>query len=58
MQSKQDLLAIAVLVEHGGSGGAKAAPIAGMVFRKFIELREERTARSKPDNMTQAVSHE
>ncbi|MBD3275663.1 MAG: penicillin-binding protein 2 [Candidatus Marinimicrobia bacterium] len=58
MQSKQDLLAIAVLVEHGGSGGAKAAPIAGRVFRKFIELREERTARSKPENMTQAVSHE
>lgn len=58
MQSKQDLLSIAVLVEHGGSGGAKAAPIAGKVFRKFLELREERTVRSAPEYMTQTVSHE
>ena len=31
-------LAIAVIVEHGGSGGRTAAPIAGAVLKKAVEL--------------------
>ncbi|MCS7278448.1 MAG: penicillin-binding protein 2 [Thermodesulfobacteriaceae bacterium] len=28
----------AILVEHGGSGGAVAAPLAGLIYRKFYNL--------------------
>jgi penicillin-binding protein 2 len=31
-------IAVAVLVEHGGHGGATAAPIAKKVFKKYFEL--------------------
>lgn len=33
-------IAIAIVVEHGGSGGASAAPIARRVFESFISLQE------------------
>ncbi|MGH7854300.1 MAG: penicillin-binding protein 2 [Candidatus Binatia bacterium] len=33
-------VAVAVLVEHGGHGGAAAAPMAKKVFEKFIELQQ------------------
>ncbi len=31
-------IAVAVLVEHGGHGGATAAPIAQRIFRKYFQL--------------------
>jgi penicillin-binding protein 2 len=36
-------VAIAVLVEHGGHGGAAAAPMAKKVFEKFIEVQKQST---------------
>jgi penicillin-binding protein 2 len=36
-------VAIAVLVEHGGHGGAAAAPMAKKVFEKFIEVEKQST---------------
>jgi penicillin-binding protein 2 len=36
-------VAIAVLVEHGGHGGAAAAPMAKKVFEKFIEVERQST---------------
>ena len=35
---KKPEIAVAVLVEHGGHGGATAAPIAQKVFKKYFEL--------------------
>ena len=37
-------LAIAVLVEHGGHGGAAAAPMAKKVFEKFVEQQTQPAA--------------
>ena len=31
-------IAVAVLVEHGGHGGAIAAPIAKKIFKKYFQL--------------------
>lgn len=31
-------IAVAVIVEHGGHGGATAAPIAGKIFKKYFKL--------------------
>ena len=31
-------IAVAVLVEHGGHGGATAAPIAQKIFKKYFQL--------------------
>lgn len=36
-------VAIAVLVEHGGHGGAAAAPMAKKVFEKFVEVEKQST---------------
>ncbi len=33
-------IAVVVLVEHGGFGGAAAAPIAGAVIKKYFELKD------------------
>ena len=38
--------AISVLVEHGGSGSAAAAPVAKKVIKKVIERHEIRTAQT------------
>jgi penicillin-binding protein 2 len=35
-------VALAVLVEHGGGGGQSAAPIAGEIFKTYLETRTER----------------
>lgn len=37
-------IAVSVLVEHGGHGASAAAPIAGVVIRKFFALKKEREA--------------
>jgi penicillin-binding protein 2 len=44
----QPKIAIAVLLENAGTGGAKAAPIAGMVMEKYLfgELRRKINARA------------
>jgi cell division protein FtsI/penicillin-binding protein 2 len=31
---------VTVLVEFGGGGGATAAPVAGRIFEKFLELEK------------------
>jgi penicillin-binding protein 2 len=31
-------IAVAIIVEHGGHGGATAGPIAGKIFKKYFEL--------------------
>jgi penicillin-binding protein 2 len=36
-------IAIAVLAEHGGHGGSAAAPMAKMVFEKFVETEKQST---------------
>lgn len=36
---KRPQIAVSVIVEHGGHGSAVAAPIAGEVIQKFMELR-------------------
>ena len=41
--AKNPRVAIAVLVEHGGHGGAAAAPMAKKVFEKFIEVEKQST---------------
>ena len=35
---KKPEVAIAIIVEHGGHGGATAAPIAKKIFKKYFEL--------------------
>jgi penicillin-binding protein 2 len=35
-------IALAVLVEHGGSGGAAAAPVAGEIIAQYLGLPAER----------------
>ena len=35
-------VALAVLVEHGGGGGQSAAPIAGEIFKTYLEGKTER----------------
>ena len=42
LRNSSSLLALSVLVENGGSGGATAAPIAGKIFRKYLELQDNR----------------
>jgi len=42
MMHEQDTLAVAVMVENGGGGGHTAAPIAGKILRKYLQLQEER----------------
>jgi len=31
-------IAVAIIVEHGGHGGAAAGPIAGKIFKKYFKL--------------------
>ena len=38
-------IAVAVLVEHGGHGGAAAAPVARKVIEEFMKNAEPKTAR-------------
>lgn len=42
-------IALAVVVEHGGSGGKTAAPLAGRILRAYFELKRQGTARPKPE---------
>jgi penicillin-binding protein 2 len=39
-------IAVAVIVEHGGHGGATAAPIAGKIFKKYFKLYPPPPAKS------------
>ena len=39
---KNPRYAISVFVEHGGSGGSTAAPLAKKLFKKIIDRHEER----------------
>ncbi len=38
---KDPKIAVAVVIDHGGSGGANAAPVAGEVIRAYMEILEE-----------------
>lgn len=38
--AEQPVIAVAVLVEHGGTGGGAAAPIAKAVIQKALEMKE------------------
>jgi penicillin-binding protein 2 len=40
-------IAVAVLVEHGGYGGAAAAPIARKVIEKYLDLEASALAKSE-----------
>ncbi|HKJ69705.1 MAG TPA: penicillin-binding transpeptidase domain-containing protein, partial [bacterium] len=42
MDDGNDILSISVMVENGGSGGSVAAPIAGRVLYKYLQLQETR----------------
>ena len=46
---KNPRYALTVFVEHGGSGSAKAAPIAKKLFKKLIDRHEEREKIRKND---------
>ena len=35
---EKPVLAVAIIVEHGGHGGATAGPIAGKIFKKYFKL--------------------
>ena len=35
---EKPVIAVAIIVEHGGHGGATAGPIAGKIFKKYFHL--------------------
>ena len=35
---EKPVIAVAIIVEHGGHGGATAGPIAGKIFKKYFNL--------------------
>ena len=37
-------IAVAVVIEHGGSGGSDAAPVAGQVIKSFFDLKYRKMA--------------
>ncbi|MCF7803033.1 MAG: penicillin-binding protein 2 [Candidatus Marinimicrobia bacterium] len=58
LKYKGDIQAIAVLIENGGSGGSIAAPIAGKIMRKSIELRESRNNTAIPTMLSEKLGNE
>jgi penicillin-binding protein 2 len=47
-------IAIAVLVEHAGGGGAAAAPVARKIFQAYFEGQREERVRNGPRQTTMA----
>ena len=45
---KKPEIAVAIIVEHGGHGGATAAPIAKKIFKKYFELYPQRALSPQP----------
>lgn len=58
MRSDNLALAIAVFVENGGSGGGNAAPIAGKIFKKYLELEEAKHVPKSPGFISQNLKNE
>ena len=50
-------IAVVVFVEHGGSGGAIAAPIAGKIFRTYYEKKQSNHLRTT-DNQLRITNYE
>ncbi len=51
-------LAVAVFVENGGSGGGHAAPIAGKLFKKYLELKKVNQTSESPGFISQTLKNE
>lgn len=50
-------LAIAVFIENGGGGGANAAPIAGKMFKRYLELHKDQFTPENPALISQKINH-
>jgi penicillin-binding protein 2 len=48
-------IAVAVLVEHGGGGGASAGPVAQKIFQAYFEGQREEKVRNGPRQTTMAL---
>jgi penicillin-binding protein 2 len=44
-------IAVTVLLEHGGGGGANAAPIAKVILERYFETRQELPVQEKPEGI-------
>lgn len=53
-----EIRTIAVLVENGGSGGAMAAPLAGKIMRKYVEMQNSRKNTTIPSMLSENVFDE
>lgn len=53
LRDDSSVLSLSVLVENGGSGGAIAAPIAGKIFEKYMELQEQRQGNGDSSLLTE-----
>jgi len=55
---EEEVRALSVLVENGGSGGAIAAPIAGKIFRKYVALKNARKNTTVPTMLSENFFNE
>jgi len=58
MKDGDDVTSLAVMVENGGSGGSIAAPIAGKIFYRYLQLKENEENRMALDMITENVVSE